>query len=536
MGIRFETVRQLLAGIWQCTWGGALRRLWLTFAALLYLTAFAQSASAAFDAELVEHDLPAEMFCETGRIVKVKMKNTGTGNAEWTEAALEVKSTEGLEPALGTRFVPKRTVTKGGRYAFSITITAPLQNLASRNRQIQFQMRRPESKGHAWFGEVLTWTVRTHCPAPAPGTDHAEIVATNLPDTLACGEVSENGEFWIEMKNMGAVAWGKEDEGYLGQHLRAEGNPFNGVDSEGQLWPVRKALLPPETVIEPFGVHRFPIKLRAPEVPGVHEDAEWRMAGASSPFGPPVQHTIAVQCDFDSAAWVGTTIPTELSCGSSEDYTVTFKNAGNTRWRQSTGYSLRSKISGLFPEAKNFDIAPDKVVRPGKTYEFPVRVVAPRANGSYSSLWVMRKDGVAFSNLETLTHVVEDCPPPGTLDAEIVWTATDLPNTTDKSMQCGGTYDATLTLRNTGSTTWSEPPHRLKPLDQLIDPFWKSPIEGAACRRLGQPGHGRSLGRAFFPFQANRSQRRGAHPRRNHSDHALADDRAGRGRGLRRAS
>jgi hypothetical protein len=142
--------------------------------------------------------------------------------------------------------------------------------------------------------------------------------------------------------------------------------------------------------------------------------------------------------------------------------TVVMKNTGTTTWTIGETYHLRSQN----PE-KNFtwgvdraDLATADAIAPGQSKTFTWSVTAPGTAGTYNFQWQMRRSSTDqwFGDLTpNVAVVVSTTPPPppppptpgGTNLAEFV--SQSVPT----SMTAGTDVQVTVTLRNAGTTTWT---------------------------------------------------------------------------------
>jgi hypothetical protein len=121
--------------------------------------------------------------------------------------------------------------------------------------------------------------------------DNAEILSSEIPETLACGETVV-GE--VLVRNIGTDTW-SYDEGYkLG--AIADSDPFHEPDP--RVW------LPEGTEVLPGETWLFEIDFVAPTEAGLYT-SDWQMVHEYvNWFGDALVTDIAVECDEESSGWV----------------------------------------------------------------------------------------------------------------------------------------------------------------------------------------------------------------------------------------
>jgi hypothetical protein len=281
---------------------------------------------------------------------------------------------------------------------------------------------------------------------PVAAQNWAEVVweETWLPGSLACGQrVTAR----VTMRNVGATTW-TNDVYKLGP-----------VDDSDELNGPARVYIESAGVSEvaPGEQVTFEFELQAPGATSVrwtdwqmvHEGVEW--------FGEVAGQQVEVVCaaPVDGAQVVATNLPSSLECGQFYQASVTMKNTGTTTWSEAELYRL-----GAVGDADDLG-GPGRVlmgggqVPPGGQYTFSFELYAPdQANPAALTDWRMVHDGVAWFGGIAAQTVAVACTPP-TDDAQVI--AVNLPT----SLECGQVYMASVTMRNTGTTTWTPDVYKL---------------------------------------------------------------------------
>lgn len=142
-------------------------------------------------------------------------------------------------------------------------------------------------------------------------------------------------------------------------------------------------------------------------------------------------------------------LPEKLTCEEAFPATITVTNTGNVEW---TGAEALQAVEGTNPltEEVKIGIPAGVTVAPGESHTFRFTLTAPEiALPSTRTAWRM-VDGSGSSFGETASATVSVECPPRIDDAEVV--SADLPI----RLECGQSYAGQVTVRNAGTTNWSE--------------------------------------------------------------------------------
>jgi hypothetical protein len=150
----------------------------------------------------------------------------------------------------------------------------------------------------------------------------------------------------------------------------------------------------------------------------------------------------------NNAAVVSQNIPSTMAAGVQYDVSVTMKNTGGTTWTAAANDKL-----GIQPDAAAATwsssgrvlLGAGESIAPGATKTFSFKLLAPGTPGTYSLQWRMVQELVEWfgdtTPLATVTVMSND--------------ATFVRQTVPASMTAGTTYPVSVTLKNTGTSTWT---------------------------------------------------------------------------------
>jgi Ig-like domain-containing protein len=152
----------------------------------------------------------------------------------------------------------------------------------------------------------------------------------------------------------------------------------------------------------------------------------------------------------DGAAVAAVNLPTSMNCGSTYDAWVRMTNTGNTTWTSGGGYKLGTVGDQDPLHTLTRVYLPDGVsVPPGGSHTFYMTLTAPGSAGTVVTDWQMVNDPGGWFGGIASRSVSISCAPPDTDGAQVA--SVNLPT----SLSCGATYAASVTMANTGTTTWT---------------------------------------------------------------------------------
>jgi len=269
------------------------------------------------------------------------------------------------------------------------------------------------------------------------GIDNAVILASTIPSQVACGT-----EFEVEItvRNNGSTTW-----------TRANGYKLGAVDDSDPFHSAPRVWLEAGTSVAPGGTHVFSVQLSAPQHAGSYT-TDWRMVHEGMRwFGASLSTQVVVNCNqvLDDAEIVSAMVPSRLSCGETSIAQITVRNTGTETWSRASGYKFGTvDDDDPLHDRPRVWLAEGISVPPGGTHVFEITVVAPLQAGRYTTDWRMVHEGVQWFGATALSEVVVECNHSGD-QAQIV--STRLPT----QLACGRSFVAQVSIRNSGSTTWT---------------------------------------------------------------------------------
>ena len=186
------------------------------------------------------------------------------------------------------------------------------------------------------------------------------------------------------------------------------------------------------------------------------------IAGAQS---LPLSGTAA---EADNAGFASQLVPGTLRPGQTNLISVRMVNSGATTWSAANQYFL-----GAVNPEDNLVWGVNRVslftnVAPGRTATFNFEIVAPLATGGYNLQWQMTREGGGFFGQPSSNAVVTVIPA-GTPGNAASFVAQSVPT----QLAAAATATVAITLRNTGTTTWSEATrHRLGAINPMDNRLW----------------------------------------------------------------
>jgi len=409
--------------------------LFLTLLLLVLGLGLAGPAAAQVDGALVTGiDMPASLACGQTYPASITMKNVGSST--WTRdlpgGGYKLGAIDDQDPFRADYrvWLPEGvTVGPGQSYVFDFTMTAP------QNEGNYFTDWRMVREWVGWFGTTASRWVSVTCQ----DVDASQIVSVNMPSTLSCGQTYNAS---ITMKNVGTTPWTRDLPGG-GFKLAAVGSNDPFVNPNARVW------LPTGTTVAPGQNHTFNFTMTAPQQGGTYQ-SQWRMVRELVAFfGPIVDRSVQVSCqDVDDSQVVGVNIPSALSCGQTTSVSVTMKNIGTSTWTRAAGFKLGANDdSDPFTTNTRKWLPAGVSVAPGQNYTFTFNLTAPNQSGTYLTDWRMVHEGVAWFGAVAARNVVVSCQDLD--DSQVV--AVNIPT----ALTCGDTTNVSVTMKNTGTSTWT---------------------------------------------------------------------------------
>jgi hypothetical protein len=284
--------------------------------------------------------------------------------------------------------------------------------------------------------------------AMADGTTIASAQAGNdaafaAQDVLRALRPNERVVVSITMTNTGGTTWTAAGGYKLGTE-----NPMDNT-----LWTGGTRIYLPDGVsVAPGENYTFEFTITAPSTPGSY-NFQWRMVQEGVEwFGALSRNiTIAVEAPSNEALFIEQSVPTGLAPGQSTTVSITMLNAGTSIWTAAGGYRLGTESprdNTLWTGATRVELP--GAVHPGEEADFTFSITAPSAPGDYNFQWRMVQDPIEWFGELTPRVVIHVAAPPRVNDAQFVG------QSVPTSLAPGEAATASITMLNTGNTSWSD--------------------------------------------------------------------------------
>ncbi len=276
--------------------------------------------------------------------------------------------------------------------------------------------------------------------------DDSTFVSQTVPATMTPG-----AKYFVVVtfKNTGATSWGS------GYSLRSINPQFNTT------WRTNQVSL--TKVVTAGAQITFSLSVTAPITAGTY-NFQWQMYKTGTGFFGQPTTNVPVRVgnvsggggsSTDNASFVSQTAPTAMTAGQTASVSVTMRNSGTTTWAAGT-YKLASQNPvGNFNWGVN-QVSLAAPVAPGGQATFAFNVAAPATAGSYNFQWRMQNGTTYFG--ATSTNVVVSVTSGGTVATN---NAQFVSQSVPASMTAGQTTSVSVTMKNSGTTTWAAGTYKL---------------------------------------------------------------------------
>lgn len=174
------------------------------------------------------------------------------------------------------------------------------------------------------------------------------------------------------------------------------------------------------------------------------------------------QKGTGISDQYDNALYLSQSIPGLMLPGQSYGVSVTMKNTGRSTWTKG-GYALKL-INVNESTYKTWSVSSVDVnssVSPGNEVVFNFTIIAP-VDGSYNIQWQMANGNDFFGETSSNIPVRVSGPDlptemPNIIENNAMFITQSVPSV----METGLTYDVTVTMKNTGVTTWKPGDNKL---------------------------------------------------------------------------
>jgi len=155
---------------------------------------------------------------------------------------------------------------------------------------------------------------------------------------------------------------------------------------------------------------------------------------------------------YDAATGVNIAAPSTMAPGSTAYVTVTIRNSGTTTWYP--GMANPYRLGSQNPQDNTTwgvgRVELGSTVAPGGNAVFGFTITAPSTPGNYAFGWGMLREGMYWFGGNIASSITVAVPAP-VYDAQLI--SASVPS----SMTAGTYYNVSMTLKNTGNTTWTSP-------------------------------------------------------------------------------
>lgn len=391
------------------------------------------AAGTAYDSQFISQTVPTTLT--PGQLFTANLIWLNTGTQTW-------------DGSTGLRLIsqnPPNNVTWGGNTVLLTPFTvAPGQQL-----NVTFQATAPATAGtynFQWqvardasspFGQMST-NVAIQVGGGGGGTNDAAFVSQVVPTSMTTGQTASVS---VTMRNSGTTTWSPGTY-FLGS-LNPPGN---------STWGLNQVAL--SSSVAPGAQVTFSFTITAPSVAATY-NFQWGMlqSGVGSFGSPSTNVPITVTGGGGggglNAQFISQNMPSTLSPGQSILVTIQMKNNGTVAWSDTTNYKLGSQNP-----ANNTTWGLNRANMPkwtpiGYTVSFQFTVTAPATPGAYNFQWQMWNSSSGFFGALTPNIVVQvGGGGGGTNNAAFV------SQTVPSSMTAGQVASVSVTMSNTGTTTW----------------------------------------------------------------------------------
>ena len=271
--------------------------------------------------------------------------------------------------------------------------------------------------------------------APAHAqSNNATFVSQNVPSTMVAGQTYD---VWIIMKNTGESTWSAASNYKLGSQ-----NPDNNTTWGKSSVALAAPVVPGEDAY-------FYFKVTAPYTPGNY-NFQWSMGRYDYWFASSTANVVVnvTAPTGNNATFVTQSVPATMTAGQTYSVSVTMKNTGTSTWSAANNYKLGSQNPADNTTWGTGRATLAASVAPGAQHTFTYNITAPATAGTYNFQWKMLREGVEWFGAATTNLAVKVTPAQGDSAAFVT-------QSVPTAMTSGQTYSVSVTMKNTGTSTWS---------------------------------------------------------------------------------
>jgi plastocyanin/uncharacterized protein affecting Mg2+/Co2+ transport len=377
-------------------------------------------------AAYVSQSVPTKMIAGLRYNASVTMRNTGT--TTWTEDELYRLAAQNPQDNANwgenREFLPSgAAVAPGDTVTFSFRVEAPL---TAGTYNFQWQM-----------SEDLVQTFGQQSPNVAIVVDSlgSQFISQSVPSAMTSATTYPIS---VTMKNVGTTTWTSGSYALGSQNLQ-----------DNTTWGTNRINLPAGTSVAPGASYTFNFNVTAPSTATGTYNFEWRMINTGVAWFGEVTPNVAVSVTGNAAISISQTVPTSMIGGRVYPISVTMKNTGTTTWSGNHRLGTQNPQDNFIWGFNRVYLPSGVTVAPGASYTFNFNVTAPTNAGTYNMQWKMVQTAVAWYGQPT-TNV------PIAVSQAPVNAATYVSQSFPTTMLAGQQYTVSVTMQNTGTTTWSE--------------------------------------------------------------------------------
>ena len=365
------------------------------------------------------------------------------------------------------------TVPPGGQLDLTFQAVAPT---TPGTYNFQWQVARDASTP---FGQMST-NVSIQVGSSSGGTNNAAFVTQSVPSSMTTGQTATVS---VTMQNTGTTTWAP------GTYFLGSRNPAGN-----SVWGLSQVAL--TSSVAPGGQATFTFNVNAPAVAGLY-NFQWGMLQSSVGVFGASSTNVSINVtggggNPNSAQFVSQTVPATWTPGQTYAITINMKNTGTVNWSPLT-YKLGSQSPTNNTNWGTSRATLTKSISPGSTGSFKFNVTAPTTPGTYNFQWQMVQDSAGFFGDLTLNVPMTVGGGGGGGDTN---GASFMTQSVSSSMTAGQTATVSVTMQNTGTTTWSPGTYSLGSRNPDNNTTWG--LSQVALASSVAPG-----GQATFTFNVN---------------------------------
>jgi RHS repeat-associated protein len=394
-------------------------------------------ALAANNAAFVSQNVPALMTPGQTYSVSVTMQNTGT--TSWSSGSGYKLGTQNPQDNTlwtgSTRVALPGSVAPGQNVTFTFNVTAP-----STPGMYNFQWKMLQELVE-WFGAQSANVL-----VAVGDVDHAQFVSQTTPPMMYASQAYAAS---VTMKNTGGTTWTPGS-----YYLRSQ-NPQDNTN-----WGLNRVEL--AGAVAPGQNGTFSFNISYPVEGSVN--FQWRMAQDGASFGDSSPNVAIGVTGINNAQFISQNVPTAMAPGQTYPVSVTMRNVGTSTWSTAHGFKLGTQNpqdNTVWTGATR--VALPQSVAPGQDVTFAFNVTAPSTPGLHNFQWRMVREGYEWFGQQSANAVVA---------VGAVSYAQFVSQSAPTSMQASQSYPVSVTLKNSGGTTWNPGTHYLRSQNPQDNSNW----------------------------------------------------------------